>query len=112
MKITPQLSDEIAELSRLHDASRHDPQDIEIQIQYQQLRSHIPRELVAVFDCRRRAGRRAFAPLANGICGACFLTQPITRQFGLREGELVSCHGCGAVLFDPLMVEERARPGR
>ena len=32
MKITPQLADQLAELSRLHDASRQDPHDLEIKI--------------------------------------------------------------------------------
>jgi predicted nucleic acid-binding Zn-ribbon protein len=111
MKITPQLAEQLAELSRLHQASRQDPQDLEVEIHYQQLRARIPRELVAVFDSRRRSGRRAFAPLVNGLCGSCFVAQPIARQFGLRHGQLVTCPGCGVVLFDPLMAEERTRPG-
>lgn len=112
MKITPHLADEIAELSRQHDASRQDPHDLEIQIQYQTLRSQIPRELVAVFDARRRAGRRPFGPLIGGECGACFFPQPVARQFGLRDGEVVTCHRCGVVLFDPLLVEDRTIPTR
>jgi predicted nucleic acid-binding Zn-ribbon protein len=110
MKFTPHLADQLAELSRLHDASREDPQDMETQVQYQGLRSQVPRELVSVFDLRRRSGRRAFAPLADGLCGACFAAQPATRQFGLRDGKLVTCHACGVALFDPLAPEERTIP--
>lgn len=112
MKITTQLADDLAELSRLHHASRHEPHDLDIQIHYQELRRCIPRELVELFDTRRRAGRRPFAPLVAGECGACFVAQPIARQFGLRDGELVTCHACGVGLFDPLTVEERTIPTR
>ncbi len=112
MKITTQLADDLAELSRLHDASRQDRHDTEIQIQYQEMRCRVPRELVAVFDTRRRAGRRPFAPLVAGECGACFVPQPVARQFGLRSGNVVTCHACGVVLFDPLLTEDNTIPLR
>jgi predicted nucleic acid-binding Zn-ribbon protein len=112
MKITLQLADDLAELSRLHEASRQHPRDIEVQVNYQELRCLIPRELLAVFDSRRRSGRRAFAPLVAGACGACLLPQPMTRQFGLSAGDLVTCHGCGVAFFDPLFSEDNAIPVR
>lgn len=113
MRITPELVDDLAELSRLHEASRRDPRDPEIQIHYQDLRHRVPRELVNAFDLRRRAGQRAFAPLTAGVCGACFVAQPISRQFGLSEGErLITCHACGVVFFDPLLTEDNTIPTR
>ena len=110
MRITADLADELAELGRLHEASRQDPHDVEIQVHYQELRARVPRALVAVFDSRRRAGRRPFAPLVHGACGACSAEQPVARQFGLRDGEVVTCRASGVVLFDPLLSEERTLP--